>query len=151
MKNDKILLEQAYEKVQESRHFICGFPGIGKSYLAKERGYHDSDSSKFPKTEEWPQNYIEHLKSLDGVTLISTHLDVRNSLHENDMEFSLIYPDRSLKQEYIKRYKDRGSPETFISLLSKQWDEWITEMEDEHRCSDRIVLQAGEYASDVIG
>ena len=148
MKRDIQRLEQAYNQVNQQ--FYCGFPGIGKSYFAKRTGCSDSDSSKFPKDENWPQNYIDHLKTLSGVVLISTHKDVRDALDENGLEFSLIYPKRELKDEYINRYKERGSPESFISLLDKMWDAWITEMETEDRAKQKIVLDRGQFASDAL-
>ena len=135
---------------------ICGFPGIGKSYLASSKEYHDSDSSKFSWIEkgvrnpDWPNNYIEHIKSLEGFIFVSTHKDVRDALYKNDVPFLLVYPDRSLKDEYKQRYIQRGSPESFIKLLDEKWDEWINEMVNEDRCLMQFVLTSGMYLEDIV-
>jgi len=113
---------------------ICGFPGVGKSTLfnaLKESGTKvlDSDSSKFDKSK-FPQNYIEHIqKSIDdGYTILaSSHDVVRDALMDKGIKFTLVYPAIELKDEYLARYKERGSPEAFITLLDKNWDKWINE------------------------
>lgn len=133
---------------------LCSaFPGTGKSYFCENTNKIalDSDSSKFNKTH-FPENYIEHIKNNIGnadYIFISSHLDVRNALVENDLRFVLIYPDKSLKNEYIERYKKRGSPDSFIKLLDNNWGEWISQLENQKSC-DRITLRKGEYISDVL-
>lgn len=129
---------------------VCGFPGVGKSHLCRKMGWHDSDSSQFSHRDEWPNNYIEHLKKLNGVAMVSTHKEVREALADAGMPFDLCYPSRELKQDYLARYKQRGSPATFVELLDRMWDEWITEMEEETRCAARFILKEGDFASDVI-
>lgn len=130
------------------KRIICGFPGVGKSFLSSKIGCNDSDSSKFDK-RGFPQNYIKHIEKLDGLILVSTHIAVRDALYESGMPFSVCYPERNLKNEYIERYKKRGSSEAFLSLLSEKWDEWITEMENENRAINHYVLWAGQYLSDL--
>jgi wyosine [tRNA(Phe)-imidazoG37] synthetase (radical SAM superfamily) len=111
----------------------------------------DSDSSKFDKSE-FPQNYIKHIKDNLGkadVILVSSHKEVREALVDNQIQFTLVYPEVSNKDEYIQRYIDRGSPEAFVNLLTKNWDMWISELEDQNDCS-KIKLQDGQYLSDVL-
>lgn len=134
---------------------VCGFPGIGKSHLCSLTGWSDSDSSSFSWQSEgvrhpdWPANYIEHLRGLSGIVMVSTHSDVRQQLHESGIPFVLCYPHRSCKGEYLARYARRGSPEKFISLVDKMWDTWLDEMEGETRAVRHVVLQPGQYAGDI--
>ena len=105
---------------------ICGFPGVGNSYVVRHQNelglkILDSDSSKFYE-KEFPQKYIEHIKSVLSkgevdIILVSSHKVVRDALKENDIDFFLVYPDILCKAEYIERYQERGSPESFIDLL----------------------------------
>lgn len=148
---------------------ICGFPGIGKSHLSREHGWPDSDSSKFswvkPVQEikpldltagrfekirhpEWPNNYLDHIKSISGPVLVSTHEEIRDLLSNAGFRFWVCYPERCCKQEYLQRYRDRGSSLEFIHLLDQKWDEWITGLEQDTRPAGRIVLKPGEFASD---
>lgn len=141
---------------------IVGFPGVGKSYfknkidLVGKIGVLDSDSSLFSwkspgvRHKNFPQNYIDHIKKHMGlvdIILVSSHKIVRDALVDNNLKFTLIYPNRSLKKYYLKLYKDRGSDDAFIKLISDYWDSFIDELE-EQICSSKLVLNKGEFLSD---
>ena len=136
---------------------VCGFPGVGKSHLSKQCRWHDSDSSKFswlePKVRNpaFPANYTDHIRSLSGVVLASSHLNVRDALFEAGIPFWLLYPTPDCKAEYLERYRRRGSPESFLELLDKNWDDWILGMDTEVRDAGRFLLRPGFYAADVSG
>lgn len=137
--------------MKNKTYIIAGFPGVGKSWLKNKLGdeVSDSDSSKFPK-DEFPQNYINHIKSLIGnkkIILVSTHKDVLNNLEKENLDYILVYPNRELKDEYIKRYKERGSPQAFLDLLNNKWDSFINDMENANP-KKRIVLNKGEFLKD---
>jgi hypothetical protein len=138
---------------------VAAFPGTGKSYYnsycpeyVPEKWSCDSDSSKFDK-KEFPDNYIKHIKQRieDGYKniFISSHKEVREALVKNGLEFTLVYPDKSLKEEYLKRYKERGSPDGFINLISNNWDLWIEECENQKDCK-HIVLESGIFLLNVL-
>lgn len=136
---------------------ISGFPGVGKSSLvAKNPDALDSDSSMYTwyvgldgekiRNPLFPENYIEHIKQNIGkvpVILVSTHRDVRNALLENEIPFTLVYPNRSLKDEYVERYISRESPEPLINAIKDNWDIWIDDLKKSH--CDRLELQRGEF------
>ena len=133
---------------------ISAFPGVGKSHLYKNKGNKiilDSDSSKFDK-KNFPKNYIKHIKNNMGkadIILISSHDVVRDALVTNNLYFTLVYPDKSIKDEYIQRYRDRGNKDNFVKLLEDNWDSWISDMENQ-KGAEHIKLQSGQYLSDVI-
>jgi len=137
---------------------IAGFPGTGKSsYCYRDADYipqgfaTDSDSSKFDKSG-FPQNYIEHIKEKisEGYVriFISSHKEVRDALVENGLEFTLVYPKKELKEEYLKRYKERGSPDGFIKLISDNWDSWLDELKNQTGCT-HIELESNQFISNV--
>lgn len=136
---------------------ISAFPGTGKSYYHKNHPDTtlDSDSSQFSwlydkdgnkcldeegnqiRNPYFPKNYIEHIKSNIGkyeYIFVSSHEEVREELVDNCLYFYLIYPDYNDKELYIKRYKQRGSPESFIELINNKWEDWIEELEDQGDC-----------------
>ena len=95
---------------------------------------------------------MKHIKENIGkadIICISSHNIVRNALVEKDLPFTLVYPDRSLKEEYIKRYKDRGNNPVFVKLLENNWNIWMDDMENQKGC-DHIRLKSGQYLIDVI-
>jgi broad-specificity NMP kinase len=126
---------------------ISGFPGVGKSYCCKKYGdlfkMIDSDSSEFSwikdkdgnntkeRNPEFPNNYIEHIKSNIGevdVIFVSSHDIVRGALAENNIKTILIYPDRTLKNDWIERLERRGSSEDFVKFISNNWYKFNDEM-----------------------
>lgn len=138
----------------KNTQLISAFPGTGKSHFFrnnKDKVVLDSDSSTFDKSN-FPNNYIQHIKDNMGkadIILISSHKEVREALVQNNLRFLLVYPEVDLKDDYVERYKERGSPEAFINLLEKMWDTWINEMDNQTGC-DKIKLKKGEYLSDLL-
>lgn len=133
---------------------VSAFPGCGKSHLFRNKGEKkilDSDSSTFDKSQ-FPQNYIEHIKSNIGqadIILVSSHKVVRDALVSESISFTLVYPSRDIKDEYIQRYIDRGNDDKFVELLKKNWETWMDELEIQSDCN-KVELKNGEYLSDII-
>lgn len=156
-------IQDILESVDKETQVIAGFPGIGKSYYKKkmkDSNVLDSDSSKFSwdkkdkskRNPDFPKNYIEHIKSNIGkvdVILVSTHDEVREELEKNDIKYTLVYPDASLKDEYVERYKDRGSDDKFIKFISDGWDKMIKNLESE-KFPKHKKLKKGEFLADII-
>lgn len=144
---------------QSARRLIAAFPATGKTYFAtRHENVADSDSSAFSwirpgeRHPDWPHNYLRHIKDelLDGRTvLVSTHAEVRGLLEDQELPFTLVYPERHLREEYVRRMADRGSPIALCELVAAKWNQWITELH-EQACAVRIVLGAGDYLSDVM-
>ena len=139
---------------------ISGFPGIGKTFFQNTTSLNvsDSDSSKFSwsslgiRNTKFPQNYINHIKNLlleKEIILISSHNMVRKCLKENKIFFTLVYPDISLKQEYLKRFINRKSSSSFINMINNNWELFIKEIEQEKNC-DLVKLLSGQFLSNVI-
>jgi len=143
---------------------ISGFPGVGKSTLVSNPGNYillDSDSSNFSwsnkekreRNPDWPQNYLDHIKTnrdkVDGI-LISSHKEIRDALVNAGVGFTLVYPALEMKNEYISRYVVRGSDLQFVELLEVNFETWIQELMTQQGCN-HVVLQPGQYLSDVIG
>lgn len=141
---------------------ISGFPAIGKSYITYQNNgmkvIMDSDSSLFSWIREglrhpdFPNNYINHIKSNVGKAdyiFVSSHDVVRKALKENNINYTLVYPSIELKDEYIKRYKDRANHEDFIKFIDSNWNKFISDIESE-TFPKLIKLESGQYLKDVI-
>jgi len=140
----------------ETYMIISAFPGTGKTHFTKNSDLAiDSDSSTFSK-DAFPENYLAHLSFHQRnarFIFVSTHDTVRQALIEHrelfESEFLLVYPKASLKAEYIQRYIDRGSPQGFIDLMIKSWDEFL------HSCKEQkgfihVELDAGQTISSIL-
>lgn len=140
---------------------IVGFPGVGKSVLsenAQTLNVSDSDSSLFSWIEpgvrhpEFPDNYIAHIKEMmktKDYVFVSSHNVVREALNKEQIPYTIVYPDKSLKEEYLERYRNRGSFKAFINLMEYNFEGFIDELEAEtypvlHK------LGSNEYLGDLL-
>lgn len=130
---------------------ISGFPGVGKTEFFKKQKQNDrtcldSDSSNFSwikdkdgnntkeRNPEFPTNYINHIKENIGkvdIIFISSHEVVRRAMENSNIKYVLVYPEIEAKEEYIKRYRNRGNDENFINFISDNWDNFIDGMKQE--------------------
>lgn len=144
---------------------IAAFPGTGKTYyFQNHNNCLDSDSSDYSwikdsdgkntkdRNPDFPINYIQHIKDNIGKVefiFVSSHDVVRDALVASGIEFTFIYPNIDLKDEYIERFKHRGSPDGFINLLDKNWNNWIESCGVQLNCK-HIELESSQFISDVI-
>jgi len=138
---------------------ISAFPGTGKTHFYNNEKFTvlDSDSSKFSwlngeRNPDFPQNYIQHIKGRLGrvqIILVSSHKEVREELSKAGIKFWLLYPELSLKSEYIDRYKKRGDTLEFIDMMSNNWDKFIQDMQSQTGCI-HLPMSKGRYISDYL-
>lgn len=130
----------------------AGFPGVGKSKLSSNYPdtYMDSDSSKFDKSD-FPRNYIEHIREAikTHTILCSTHDTVRTALIEAGIPFTLVYPSLECRDEYLNRYRARGSSEFLIDMMEKNFHKFVQQCIDETSpFVTHMMLGKGEYLTD---
>lgn len=120
---------------------VIGFPGVGKSraceYLTK-KGVNaiDLDSTKFKK-DKFPQNYLTRIRTLIGsvdVIFVSAHKEVCEAIDGNreimdNYPVYICYPDKKLKENFIKRYLSQAADSKFIEILDMNFDKWVDEIE----------------------
>jgi hypothetical protein len=133
---------------------ISGFPGIGKSKYAKlyPNQISDSDSSRFDKSN-FPQNYIEHIlerRRTHSTILVSSHAELRQALCDHGIYYTLVYPELELKEIFLERYRQRGSPDNFVSMMDKNWDYFVTGCMEQRDCDHIVIDQPDQYLSDVL-
>ena len=86
----------------------------------------------------------------DEIIVIPTEMNIMNWLENDGIPFTIVYPDYSLKDEYERRFIERGNSERFINVFVGMWDEFIGTFEKAD-FEDRVILKSdNQYLSDVI-
>lgn len=124
---------------------VSAYPGCGKThYVSHNPPFYceDSDSSFYSwiydgniKTNKrdpnFPKNYIDHIKSLmykRDIIFVSSHKVVRDALYEEGIPHVILYPHKDAKDEWMRRFKKRGSTNEFIKFQDEHWDEFNDEI-----------------------
>lgn len=149
---------------------ISAFPGVGKTYFMqnnKDIKILDSDSSDYHfeinddgqkvQIKGWQNNYINHLKEQIekkqwDFILVSSHEIIRKKLARNFIKHYVVYPNERLKQEYLQRYRNRGSDQNFIKLLNDNFENWIEQIDLEFyfQIATKIKIQMpNTYLNDI--
>jgi len=153
---------------QQRATIICGFAGVGKSFFTRNIAtrpanyinlvVEDIDSSAFSKLPDrgknpaWPSNYMSFISErskIADVIMTATHAEVRQALLDHNLQYTLVYPDKHLKEDYLARYRARNSPKWLVDMFDAQWNSFIAQCQGQKGCR-HVVLQKGQYVADVI-
>ena len=98
---------------------------------------------------------IEHIKENIGKAdyiFVSTHSAVIAALINANIDFTLVFPERSLKAEWVGRCFLRGSDTAFCRSIATMWDIWQRELEETVANNNLKCcrLKHGEYLSYVL-
>ena len=142
------------------------FPGIGAKYFEENNlkkviiGYANPPSDVGYTHRNYPDCWISRIKEMlyyNNVDYIYApiHTSLREAIKEDkeldDVEKWIVYPDKSLKLEYIERNRDRGDDQAYVTHMAEIWDETIESIENEDKSKfNSYKLRSGETMSDFI-
>lgn len=119
---------------------ICGYAGIGKSYLAHNfPNVIDLESTPFEK--DWDRYFkcAKHYSDQGFLVLLSCHKEIRELVLKISYEERItIFPCIEDKELFRRRYKQRGNSEEFIKLQMDNWEKWTSE-------NNRLLTEHLEY------
>jgi predicted KAP-like P-loop ATPase len=128
---------------------VSAFCGTGKTTLCEKYNFiSEVEGWKF-HGEDFPDNYISEIFKNENnheLTLIDTDKRVLDKLCSK-IEMTVVFPKLSLKQEYLNRYKQRGSSDDFIETLEEYWNDWINELKRRNDCL-KVVLKSNQFLED---
>ena len=153
---------------------IAAFSGVGKTTFAKlypdkvidfccmPYKYERNDIKVFSEADKadpdmdfifgWEKDYVEAIKqnmSKDKILLIPSDFRVLSLLRKDSIPYLLCYPEREAKEEYHRRFIERGNSENFIDIFIGGWDNFIDSLEGDPY-GKHIVLDSDQFLSDVI-
>lgn len=104
---------------------ICGFPGTGKTMMAKFSQWVDLESTPFKKNWLLYAEVAKHMSDNGYTVMVSTHEEMLNALEQIEVPYTVIIPNPADLIIYVDRYKQRGNDEIFIRKVSENWESWI--------------------------
>lgn len=135
----------------ETKTILCAaFPGTGKTFIC------NNSKLKAIEVEFWQyesqKQFIQDVKSQLGkvdIIFLSTEFEGLQLLHNEGLEFCLVYPQKNLRNEYLDRYIERDNPYDFIGTMMKYWDTTIEKLKEQKYCK-HIILEKNQYLNDVL-
>lgn len=135
---------------------VMGYPGVGKTTLAKFYHYNDYidlETSNFYKRPEWYCDYCnvaEDLSRQGFIVLTGCHKEIREILKDSDELTVLIFPEDKLKEKWIERLRKRaeidGNKEKDLRALERVEDKW----EQDHEELEEYINKNIDYCSAII-
>lgn len=107
------------------------------------------------RNPDFPNNYIEHIAENIGKAdfiFVSSHEEVRKAMKERGIEYSLVYPTRSCRNEWVGRCYIReleGNQGFATKLLVDNWDKWIDSCDKDFE-TDVYLLAKNTYLLNLI-
>lgn len=142
---------------------VCGFSGVGKTTAEqKKKNIFDFESSiyshiwldgELQPDKTFPKNYIDAVLNrcseyTGEIYLLSCHQEVRDELKRRGVGYIIIMPTLDQKNEYLKRWLQRGSSIGFIKSMEERWEEMIKSCENDD--APKIYLKENEHIIDVL-
>lgn len=104
---------------------VCGFPGTGKSVMAKFSRWVDLESTPFKKNWLLYAEVAKHMSDNGYTVMVSTHKEMLDALEQIEANYVVVIPPITDKVTYLNRYEMRGNTYDFIRLLDENWERWI--------------------------
>lgn len=104
---------------------ICGFPGVGKTTMARASQWIDLESTPFQKDFETYARVAKHMSDNGYNVMVSTHTELLYQFEKIGVPYTVVVPSLEEKIEYRKRYDARGNSWQFIEYVTENWDQWI--------------------------
>jgi ferredoxin-thioredoxin reductase catalytic subunit len=156
---------------------IAAFAGVGKTYFcnhverAKDfvcmpykyilpKGKLDVGEEEARKSDwslalnlEYPRNFVEGIlenRNRYDYLVIPSDSRVLEGLKGKNVSYLLCYPEAGAKEEYRKRYLQRGNTEDFIDIFIGNWEGFMESLRRD-TYGTHIILSEKEYLLDVKG
>lgn len=121
---------------------ICGFPGTGKSMMAKFSRWVDLESTPFSRRGQWLlyAEVAKHMSDNGYTVMVSTHKEMIDALEQIEAHYTVVIPPLSDLDTYRLRYDQRGNSYDFIAKLTDNWTEWISNIIDTPSVLKTVVI-----------
>lgn len=119
---------------------ICGFPGTGKSMMAKFSQWVDLESTPFEKNWLLYAKVAKHMSDQGYTVMVSTHEELIDALEQIEAFYTVVIPDPTDCQEYMHRYERRGNSTDFCKKVYDNWYNWLEALINRHTVLKTLVI-----------
>ena len=119
---------------------ICGFPGTGKSTMAKFSRWVDLESTPFRKNWRLYAEVAKHMSDNGYTVMVSTHSELLDELEQLETRYTVIIPDVTDVQTYMHRYEQRGNSTEFCKKVYDNWYNWLEGLINRHTVNKTLVM-----------
>lgn len=119
---------------------ICGFPGVGKSMMAKFNRAIDLESTPFEKDWLRYAKVAKHMHDSGYVVMVSTHKELLDCFEQMEVPYTVVVPHIDDIDAYLRRYKARGNSTEFIQKVMANWDKWLDEIHSKFSVLRTVVI-----------
>lgn len=119
---------------------ICGFPGTGKSMMARFSRWVDLESTPFKKNWLLYAEVAKHMSDAGYTVMVSTHYELLEAFEQIEASYTVVIPPKTDKDIYMSRYTMRGNTDDFINLLDENWYKWISDIIDKPTMLKTIII-----------
>ena len=148
------------ESVSNNNHLIIScFAGVGKGYainvLASKFKVESIEKYKdfytlYPTREDY-MNEIRKRSMINDILFIPYFLKMNPRYIDKSINYILIYPDKKLKSEYIKRFKEIGFTREQIGYLEDNFYYMIDDCDNQDIPQhNKFKLKNNQYCLDII-
>jgi HAD superfamily hydrolase (TIGR01509 family) len=105
--------------------------------------------------ENYPENYIADLKDKLGkykVIFITLSPDIMEGLEKENIQYSIVYPNKSRKQKIIRDAEKRGNSSDFLRMLEEIIDtgKERAELRTLRKYEEFIIIDDNKYLDDLL-
>lgn len=119
---------------------ICGFPGTGKTQMAKVSRWVDLESTPFDRNWLLYAQVAKHMSDQGYDVMVSTHRELLDALEQIETRYTAVIPPIADKTTYLMRYLCRGDSDEFRNLIAANWERWITDIIETSTVLKTIVI-----------
>ena len=119
---------------------ICGFPGTGKSVMARYSKWVDLESTPFRKNWRLYAEVARHMSDHGHTVMVSTHPELLDELEQLEARYTVVIPDTTDVQTYMDRYEKRGNTPEFCKRVYDNWHVWLESIINRHTVNQTLVI-----------
>ncbi|MDO4871971.1 MAG: NUDIX hydrolase [bacterium] len=131
----------------------AAFACLGKTTFAQK--YPNLAEYLETSTFDFPQNYLSQLAKIynrKGIIFIPLSPEILSALDAIGIKYTIVYPEKNMLPELIRRSKNRGNSQDFINIITKNLtsDDEINSLKENFKPKKVIYAKGSETLEEIL-